>query len=274
MTANAHLNDAGEPAVILEAVDAVRIIRLNRPGQLNAMNPALMNGLIEAVAEVAADREARALILTGSGRGFCAGADLVDGVPGEGDTPGDRTRSSMMRVFNPAVLALYDLDMPVITAVNGIAAGGGAGLAMVGDLIIAGESAQFIQVFVPNLGLVPDVSSTWNLPRRLGRSRALGLAMLGSRLGARQALDWGLIWDCVADDKLMDRAVELARHCGASPTGAFRATRRLIDSASENTLAEQLQAEADAQRIRANSPNFAEGVRAFQEKRKPEFTRD
>lgn len=262
-----------ESAVIHEQQSSgIHIMRLNRPDQLNAMNGDLMQGIIDITATVANDPGANALIITGNGRGFCAGADLVSRVSSEGVTPGDRTRNSMRRVFNPAVNGIYDLDIPVICAINGVAAGGGAGLALTGDLVIAARSAQFIQVFVPNLGLVPDVSSTWNLPRRVGRARALGLTMLGDRLSAEQAEEWGLIWKCVDDEALMDTAMELAERLAASPTKAFRATRHLLDQAIGNSLAEQLAAEADAQKIRANSKDFAEGVKAFQEKRKPKFT--
>lgn len=261
-----------EPAVIHEQSNGIHTMRLNRPDALNAMNGALMQGIIDTTAAVANDPDAKALIITGTGRGFCAGADLQDGVASEGKSPGERTRNSMLRVFNPAVNGIYDLDVPVICAVNGVAAGGGAGLALVGDLVIAARSAKFIQVFVPNLGLVPDVSSTWNLPRRVGRSRALGLAMLGEPLSAEQAEEWGMIWQCVDDDALMDTAMQLAERVAASPTGAFRATRHLLDAALGHDLAQQLAAEADAQKIRANSKDFAEGIMAFREKRKPKFT--
>ena len=259
-------------AIELETVDAVRILKLNRPDALNAMNQTLMTDITNAAKEVNDDREARALILTGNGRGFCSGADLMEATPSEGDTPGDRTAYSMRNLFNPAMLALYELEIPVIVAVNGVAAGGGCGLALVGDLVIAAKSASFIQVFTPNLGLIPDLGCTWQLPRRVGRARALGLAMLGDRLTAEQAVQWGLIWECVDDEQLAKRAMELATQVANGPTRAYPAVRKVMDQSERNDYAEQLELEAVFQRERANSEDFLEGVSAFVEKRKPRFT--
>tara|TARA_B100000963_G_scaffold55455_2_gene43588 strand:+ start:814 stop:1620 length:807 start_codon:yes stop_codon:yes gene_type:complete len=248
-------------------------LTLNRPEVLNAMNADLIMGLLDSLYEAKANRKVRSIVITGNGRGFCAGADLVDGgwPSSEGLSSGEVTFNNMENAFNPLVKAITQSNKPVISAVNGIAAGGGVGLALCGDIVLAAESAKFKLVFGPNLGIISDVGASWFVPNLIGRARANGMGLLGEDISAKQAKDWGLIWDCIPDDELMVKAMEIAEKIADGPIEGLKAVVKAHDRALSSTLSEQLDYEKETQRIRTDSKDFKEGVKAFAEKRKPNF---
>ena len=248
-------------------------LTLNRPEVLNAMNADLIMGLLDNLYEAKANQKVRSIVITGNGRGFCAGADLVDGgwPSSEGLSSGEVTFNNMENAFNPLVKAITQSNKPVISAVNGIAAGGGVGLALCGDIVLAAESAKFKLVFGPNLGIISDVGASWFVPNLIGRARANGMGLLGEDISAKQAKDWGLIWDCIPDDELMVKAMEIAEKIADGPIEGLKAVVKAHDRALSSTLSEQLDYEKETQRIRTDSKDFKEGVKAFAEKRKPNF---
>ena len=251
----------------------VMTLRMNRPEVLNSLNNDLVSAMIEALTEAATNDDVRAIVLTGNGRGFCAGADLAGGGwPSEkGMSPGDVTANAMEIGFNPLVRAVVNSPKPVVTAINGVAAGGGVGLALSGDLVIAAESAKFRLVFAQQLGIIPDVGASWLVPNLVGRARANGLALLGENLDAATALDWGMLWEVVPDDALLAKAQEYAGKLAQSPITGVKATVRAHDKAMLQSIEEQLEFEKEEQRHFCNQPVFFEGVQAFIEKRKPNF---
>ena len=251
----------------------VMTLRMNRPEVLNSLNNDLVSAMIEALTEAATNDDVRAIVLTGNGRGFCAGADLAGGGwPSEkGMSPGDVTANAMEIGFNPLVRAVVNSPKPVVTAINGVAAGGGVGLALSGDLVIAAESAKFRLVFAQQLGIIPDVGASWLVPNLIGRARANGLALLGENLDAATALDWGMLWEVVPDDTLLAKAQEYAGKLAQSPITGVKATVRAHDKAMLQSIEEQLEFEKEEQRHFCNQPVFFEGVQAFIEKRKPNF---
>ncbi|MBL8559997.1 MAG: enoyl-CoA hydratase/isomerase family protein [Hyphomonadaceae bacterium] len=261
--------------ILHSTAEGVLTLTLNRPDALNALNRALMEAVRAALAEAAKDSDVRALLLTGAGRGFCAGADLteparvVEGGPKL--SPGQRTSEAMTSHFNPLVRDLYQFPKPTIAAVNGVAAGGGVGLALACDMVIAAKSATFIQVFAPKLGLVPDLGCSWQLPRLVGVARARGLALLGDRLSAEDAANWGLIWKCVDDAALMETAGGIAATLAKGPTKAFVRSRELFDQAFENDFVEQIDLERRFQQELGDTEDAREGVMAFIQKRAPQF---
>lgn len=244
-------------------------LTLNRPDRLNSFNAAMHAEVREALGRVAADG-ARVLVLTGAGRGFCAGQDLGDRAVAPGGKGAD-LGESIERNYKPLVLALRRLPMPVIAAVNGVAAGAGASIALACDLVIAARSADFVQSFC-RLGLVPDSGGTWFLPRLVGNARALGLTMLGDKLSAAQAAEWGLIWRCVDDAELATTVDQLAAQLAAAPTLGLVRTREAILGAWQRPLENQLDVERDFQRELGWSADYAEGVAAFAGKRAPRFS--
>ena len=257
---------------VIYRVDAgVAFITLNRPDSLNAMNHQLMSELKTAFDSVEADDQVRAVVLTGAGRGFCAGADLA-GRTGENDQPEARDQKDNQEgnAFGEAMQAIYDCSVPTVARINGSAAGGGFGLALACDISIAARSAFFVATFGPNLGIAPDLGVTWHLPRRVSRARALGITLLGDRISAEQALEWGMVWN-VVDDDLLDDEVEAVTSVlkRSSPDAAVR-TREAVDSAHYNSFAHQLAVEFEHQAILIPR-NMAEGAQAFFEKRKPLF---
>jgi 2-(1,2-epoxy-1,2-dihydrophenyl)acetyl-CoA isomerase len=257
-------------SIVFECRAGVARLTLNRPERLNSFNVQMHEEVRSALTRVKEDSSCRVLILTGAGRGFCAGQDLAERavVPGGAATDlGD----SIERRYKPLVLALRSLPMPVIAAVNGVAAGAGANLALACDLVIAARSASFIQSF-SKLGLVPDSGGTWFLPRLIGGARAIGVAFLGEKLAAEQAADWGLIWRCVADEEFAGAVDELAQRLAAAPTRALARIKEAIYSSGGRSLEEQLDIERDYQRELGHSGDYAEGVAAFLEKRTPHFT--
>jgi 2-(1,2-epoxy-1,2-dihydrophenyl)acetyl-CoA isomerase len=244
------------------------ILTLNRPDRLNAFNEALHRSLAQALDEAEEDPQCRAILLTGAGRGFCAGQDLGDPAT-SGATPD--LGATIDVFYNPLIRRLRRLPKPIVCAVNGVAAGAGANLALACDLVLAARSAKFTQAFV-KIGLVPDSGGTFFLPRMIGSARARGLAMLGESLTAEKAEDWGLIWKVVDDDKLRAEAEALTAHLATQPTQALALIKKALDASSGNDLDEQLDLERDYQRLAGRTPDYAEGARAFLEKRKPNFT--
>ena len=248
--------------------DGVARLTLNRPERLNSLNAAMHEEIRHALARVTGDG-ARVLVITGAGRGFCAGQDLGDRTVAPDGERAD-LGESIERNYKPLVLALRRLPMPVIAAVNGVAAGAGASIALACDLVIAARSAAFVQAFC-RLGLIPDSGATWFLPRLVGNARALGLAMLGDKLSAAQAAEWGLIWRCVDDEGFAAAVDALAVQLAAAPTLGLVRTREAIQGAWQRSLEEQLDIERDLQRELGWSADYAEGVAAFTAKRGPRF---
>ena len=245
---------------------------LNRPQRLNAMNNALIEALNHEFARAKADPDIRAVLLTGIGRGFSAGADLAGGgtVDAAASLPPD-LGENMDKIFNPMIRAMRALPKPIIGAVNGVAAGGGANLALACDIVLAARSVRFDQAFV-RISLVPDLGGTFFLPKSVGDARARGLAMLGSSVPAEEAKRMGMIWDVVDDGALMEEATKLARRLAAGPTLSYAAIKNAINAAATNTLDQQLDLERDSQRELGRSADFREGVTAFLAKRPAQFT--
>ncbi|HEX4240950.1 MAG TPA: 2-(1,2-epoxy-1,2-dihydrophenyl)acetyl-CoA isomerase PaaG [Steroidobacteraceae bacterium] len=257
-------------ATILFSVDAgIARLTLNRPDKLNSFNTQMHEEVREVLGALP-DHGARVLVLAGAGRGFCAGQDLGDRVVAPGGEGVDLGQS-IEKYYKPLILALQALPMPVVAAVNGVAAGAGANIALACDLVIAARSASFVQAF-SKLGLVPDSGGTWTLPRLVGGARALGLTLLGDKLPAEQAAAWGMIWQCVADADLAAAVDTLARNLASAPTRGLAATRAAIRGSWRRSMTEQLDVERDLQRELGRSSDYAEGVAAFTEKRTPRFT--
>ena len=256
--------------ILFELTGGIARLTLNRPDRLNSFNSAMHAEVRDALARLASDGSARVLVLTGAGRGFCAGQDLNDRAVAP-DGAGVDLGDSIEKNYKPLVLTLRGLPLPVIAAVNGVAAGAGANIALACDMVIAAKSASFVQAFA-KLGLVPDSGGTWFLPRLLGNARALGLAFLGDKLSAEQAAQWGLIWKCVDDAELTKTVDELARHLATAPTRGLARTKQAIYQSWSHSLEEQLDVERDYQRELGKSADYAEGVAAFTAKRPPKFT--
>ncbi|MHB1870710.1 MAG: 2-(1,2-epoxy-1,2-dihydrophenyl)acetyl-CoA isomerase PaaG [Steroidobacteraceae bacterium] len=259
-----------EQTILYRADGGVARLTLNRPERLNSFTARMHEQLREALAAVEADPDVRVLVITGAGRGFCAGQDLGDRAVAPGGAPAD-LGESIERHYKPLILALRGLRVPVVCAVNGVAAGAGVSLALACDLVIAARSASFVQAFA-RIGLIPDSGGTWFLPRLVGRARALGLALLGEKLPAAQAAEWGLIWRCVDDDDFPAEVEALAGQLAAAPPLALRGIRQALADSWDRTLEQQLDAERDLQRELGFTADYAEGVAAFGAKREPRFT--
>jgi 2-(1,2-epoxy-1,2-dihydrophenyl)acetyl-CoA isomerase len=244
-------------------------VTLNRPDRLNAFTASMLEELNRALTSAANDPEIRAVLLTGAGRGFCAGQDLNDRTVAPGGESPD-IGESLELGYNPAVRTMRTMPKPVIVAVNGVAAGAGANLALAGDLVYAARSARFIQSFAA-IGLIPDSGGTYFLPRRVGMARASGLALLGEPLDAQQAAAWGLIWEVVDDEDLRVVTTEVAQRLAGGPTSGFAKIKQALNASADNTLDAQLDLERDLQRAAGRSADYAEGVAAFLAKRTPQF---
>ena len=256
---------------ILFAQEAgVARLTFNRPDRLNSFNDAMHAEVRDALSRVRADVSARVVLITGAGRGFCAGQDLSDRAVSASDAPVD-LGASIERNYKPLVLGLRSLPMPVVCAVNGVAAGAGANLAFACDIVIAAKSASFIESF-SKLGLIPDTGGTYFLPRLVGTARALGMAMLGDKISAEQAAAWGLIWQCVDDAELPAVAERLAAHFAQAPTRGLARTKQAIYASGADSLEAQLDLERDLMRELGGSDDYREGVAAFMAKRPPKFT--
>jgi 2-(1,2-epoxy-1,2-dihydrophenyl)acetyl-CoA isomerase len=265
-----------EASVLFEVQDTVAVVSLNEGERMNPLSESLQAGLMEAIGRVAADKSIRAMVLTAKGRGFCVGADLQDfarraDALSAGDSLGRYVGRMMEESGNRLILALRSLPVPLVCAVNGVAAGGGVGFALAGDMVIAARSAYFYLPFVPALGIVPDMGATWTLPRSIGRARALGLTLTGDKLSAVKAADWGLIWGCVDDEHLHDEAMKLAKQLALLPAHAIIEARALFAASEHNSLEQQLGLERQRQEELIDGESFAEGVKAFAERRKPVF---
>ncbi len=270
--------------LLYNALDGVATITLNRPDVLNAMNLKLMHELGVALTTAADDESVRVVVLTGAGKGFCSGADLgtiagadspttdESGAPVAPPDPGELVGTLMQEVFNPTIERLNSMPIPTIARLNGVAAGGGLGLSLGCDFTIAAHSASLVCTFAPRLGIVPDLASSWHLPRRLGRARAFGMAMLGDRVSAQQAVDWGLIWAAVPDGELDDAVGEVAERLRRSSGQAMARTRQIMDAATGRSISEQLEAEIEDQRVLVPR-NMVQAASAFLGKQEPEFER-
>jgi 2-(1,2-epoxy-1,2-dihydrophenyl)acetyl-CoA isomerase len=258
-----------EQPILVEQQAGYRIITLNRPERLNAFNEAMHEALRKAIEDAEADETSRALMITGAGRGFCTGQDLSDRLAKPGETV--VLGSTLEAHYNPLVRKLRSLPFPVVAAVNGVAAGAGANIALACDIVVAARSATFIQSFA-RVGLIPDSGGTWILPRLVNDARARGLSLIAQELTAEKAASWGLIWQCVDDERLIYEARRICEHFSIAPTQGLALIKRALNASAGNSLDAQLDLERDLQREASLTPDYAEGVRAFMEKRKPKFT--
>lgn len=262
-----------ESLVLSAQTGAVLCLTLNRPQALNSFTQAMHEQLLAALRQAAVDSSVRCIVLTGAGRGFCAGQDLSDpgAAPAAEGEPATDLSVLIERYYTPLCLQLRNMPVPVIAAVNGVAAGAGANIALCCDLVLATDSANFIQAFT-KIGLVPDSGGTWLLPRLVGRQRALGLALLGDKLSAAEAERIGLIWRCVPDADFNTEVQLLASKLAAMPTQALVTTRNTLDAAQQLDFAAALALEASAQQALGSAHDYLEGVAAFMAKRAPVFT--
>lgn len=255
--------------ILLEISNGAARLTLNRPDRLNSFNIQMHEEVQAALDEIENDKSVRTLLLTGAGRGFCAGQDLSDRAVAPGGDAVDLGESVEKR-YNPLIRRLTSLPMPVVCAVNGVAAGAGASIAFACDIVLAAKSAKFVMSFA-NIGLVPDSGGSWALPRLAGQARALGLALTGDPLPAETAANWGLIWKCVEDEALAGETDTIIGKFAAAPTRGLAETKKLIRTAFTRPLDEQLDLERDQMRELGRSDDYREGVDAFMNKRKPEF---
>ncbi|MBY4677154.1 2-(1,2-epoxy-1,2-dihydrophenyl)acetyl-CoA isomerase PaaG [Marinobacterium arenosum] len=252
-----------------EITDGVAVLTLNRPDSLNSFNADMHAEVRNALKEVKKSDQVRCLLITGNGRGFCAGQDLSDrNVAPGAEMP--NLGESIEKNYNPMIRTINSLEMPVICAVNGVAAGAGANIAFACDIVLAAKSASFIQAFC-KIGLVPDSGGTYTLPRLVGQARAMGLAMLGDKIKAEQAEQWGMIWKAVDDEALKDEALALAKQLATQPTKGLALIKRAINASWNNSFDEQLDLERDLQTLAGRTEDYREGVAAFMEKRQPNF---
>ncbi|MDO8906553.1 enoyl-CoA hydratase-related protein [Hydrogenophaga sp.] len=261
--------------VLFDVTEGIATLILNDAPRMNPLSHELMAGCLKALERVHDDSAVRALLITGAGKAFCVGADLsafdsstsVEARSSAGQIVGDL----LSQGGNPLVSGLRSLPVPVVCAVNGAAAGGGTGLALAADVVIAARSAFFYLPFTPALGLIPDAGASWLLPRAVGRARAMGLTLMGNRLSAQEAAQWGLIWACVDDEGLSAQGLHIAQKLARLPAHAVQEVRELYRNSEVNTFAQQIVFERERQMELADRPSFDEGVRAFLEKREPRF---
>ncbi|WP_010324056.1 2-(1,2-epoxy-1,2-dihydrophenyl)acetyl-CoA isomerase PaaG [Marinobacterium stanieri] len=252
-----------------EITDGVAVLTLNRPDRMNSFNTEMHAEVRDAIKQAKKSEDVRCLLITGNGRGFCAGQDLSDrNVDPNAEMP--NLGESIENNYNPLIRSLQALEMPVICAVNGVAAGAGANIAFACDIVLAARSASFIQAFC-KIGLVPDSGGTWTLPRLVGHARAMALSMLGDKISAEQAMAWGMIWKCIDDEALKDEALAMAKQLATQPTKGLALIKRAIQSSWDNSFDEQLDLERDLQTLAGRTEDYREGVSAFMNKRQPTF---
>jgi len=255
--------------IIYQVNKGVATLTFNRPSTLNSFNTLMHEEVRQAMTDVRTNKEVRCLVITAAGRGFCAGQDLSDRSVAVTDEAPD-LGESVEKNYNPLIRSIMTLEKPVLCAVNGVAAGAGASIALACDIVIAARSAKFVQVFC-KIGLVPDSGGTFNLPRALGLPRAKGLALLGDKLSAEQAMNWGMIWQCVDDEALMTETLTMAEHLATQPTKGLAMIKKLLNDSFSNPLHLQLELEKEAMRTLGQTADYQEGVSAFMEKRTPSF---
>ncbi|HAV4456141.1 2-(1,2-epoxy-1,2-dihydrophenyl)acetyl-CoA isomerase PaaG [Acinetobacter baumannii] len=255
--------------IIAEEKNGVGYLTFNRPKALNSFNVDMHREVAEVLNLWTKNPEVRCVVISGEGRGFCAGQDLGDRVVDPNAEAPD-LGYSIETYYNPLIKTIVNMPKPVICAVNGVAAGAGANIALACDLVIAAKSANFVQAFC-RLGLVPDSAGTWFLPRAVGHARAMGLALLGDKLPAETAKEWGMIWDVVEDAELKTKVTEIAERLAKQPTFGLSLIKKAIHQSSNNTFEEQMLLERDLQRIAGRSEDYREGVQAFMNKREPNF---
>ncbi|HGX3399751.1 TPA: 2-(1,2-epoxy-1,2-dihydrophenyl)acetyl-CoA isomerase PaaG [Acinetobacter nosocomialis] len=255
--------------IIAEEKNGVGYLTFNRPKALNSFNVDMHREVAEVLNQWTKNPEVRCVVISGEGRGFCAGQDLGDRVVDPNAEAPD-LGYSIETYYNPLIKTIVNMPKPVICAVNGVAAGAGANIALACDLVIAAKSANFVQAFC-RLGLVPDSAGTWFLPRAVGHARAMGLTLLGDKLPAETAKEWGMIWDVVEDSELKTKVTELAERLAKQPTFGLSLIKKAIHQSSNNTFEEQMLLERDLQRIAGRSEDYREGVQAFMNKREPNF---
>jgi 2-(1,2-epoxy-1,2-dihydrophenyl)acetyl-CoA isomerase len=265
-----------EHVIQISRHDAVCVLTLNRPASLNSLSLEAIKALLIQLRALKEDPAIRALIITGAGRGFCAGWQLdAAGVPGLPDESfGVRQAHLMAEYFNPVIQTLHDMPFPTVAAVNGVCAGAGVSVALAADIVLAADEASFVLTFTPKLGLVPDLGATWKLPRLIGWARAQAVTLLGDRITAQQAHAWGMIWRHLPGAELQAEAMALAQRLAQSPKGMGREVRHAFHEAQVNDLASQMDYERLRQRDLIDTPAFHEGLNAFQEKRAPNFHGD
>ncbi len=249
--------------------EGVAVLTLNRPESLNSFNAQMHSEVRSALKEVKKDKSVRCLLLTGNGRGFCAGQDLGDRNVAPGSAA-PNLGESIEKNYSPMLRTIRSLEMPVICAVNGVAAGAGANIAFACDIVLAAKSASFIQAFC-KIGLIPDCGGTWTLPRLVGPARAMALSLLGDKISAEQAEQWGMIWKSVENESLKEEAMAMAQHFASQPTKGLALIKRAIQASATNTFDEQLDLERDLQTLAGRTDDYREGVSAFIAKRKPAF---
>lgn len=257
-------------SIITETFGRWTRITLNRPDRLNSFTDEMKEELLGAVSSCSDDGDCRAVLITGNGRGFCAGQDLEERKPMDG-VEAPSFKNTLETFYNPLTLAIRNMEKPVICAVNGVAAGAGANLALACDIVIAVRSAKFVQAFT-NIGLVPDTGGSWFLPRLVGDARARALVMLGLPVSAEEAANWGMIWQAVDDDKLEEISTSLAHRLADRPTLALARAKALLNNGVTHSLEKHLAEETEAQDFLGRSQDYAEGVNAFLNKRTPNFT--
>lgn len=254
--------------LLVERRGAVALMTLNRPDRINAFTPELLAAIGAALDEAVADKAVRAIVFTGAGRGFCSGQDIVAfaSLP-----PEERDVGRMLeRCYEPVIARIRDCPLPIVAAVNGVAAGAGANFALLADIVVAGRSAAFVEAF-GKIGLIPDVGGTWTLPRLIGEARARALCLLGEPLAAETAREWGLIWKVFDDDRLVDEAVALAATLAAQSSSAIALAKRAFRASAENTFDQQIALERRLQSEAGATADHAEGAAAFMEKRAPRW---
>lgn len=256
--------------IIFEIDQGVAILTFNRPDKLNSFNAAMHSEVRDALKQVKFIDEIRCLLITANGRGFCAGQDLSERKTNPGSAA-PKLEESIEKNYNPLIRSITSLNVPVLCAVNGVAAGAGANIALACDIVLAANSASFIQAFC-NIGLVPDSGGTWTLPRAVGTPRAMALALLGEKITAVQAEQWGMIWKTYPPETLVDSALTMAKHLATQPTTGLSLIKRAFKASATNTLEQQLDLERDLQSIAGRTYDYHEGVAAFMEKRKPLFS--